>query len=531
MHLIADLRSADMFLVRPQPLIGESLSSWRQRLGVANGFRIYPMAPSEFKHNDADLSPSSKTLTWLSDQSAVPLQDLVGMTLRGLNGVLLSFRSGRAAPRWVIPLHYSRRDMAFGAQYCPACLQQDEHPYFRLRWRLALSTTCRTHSVRLLDRCPRCGQPAWPGSVPITSIFSEPRYSVFICPVCEFDLRKAVSRTETNHINALMSGECFENPVQITTETNVQAVEFGEAIWAVCQLFLRTRPQNRIAAQTSSEGALARYLRESGVHSVEQLPSEGRHLLLDATSRMFNRWPDSFLKFANSHNITSEHFSESRSDLPAWFLDVVKENLAKQRRGVTTIQVESARELLLSQGAPVTKTALGRVVGSKFSKAVNDAAKARTQATDLERIELIRQFDDYMRQPMLRRSSTAVRVRNVLVLLLSIMASREPREMLNLGQETAEEEIRYQISKDAQDRPRKLAVALLIKAARRYAKYRAASGRKRLSASTRGYFESFRGANLPERSIRKALRECMQEIDSTLKRSVQSFWSNSGAPK
>lgn len=513
---------ASIFLVRPKPFTGESLSSWRQRIGISNGFKIYPLAPAEVKHTDTDLSPSCPTLEWLSKASGQSIEYLETLTLRGLHGKSLRFGCEKMVPKWVIPLHYSRRDVSFGAQYCPICLRSDDEPFFRLSWRLAFSTVCQTHSVRLLDRCSKCGHPAWPGSVALGSLFKA-HIPVHICPICTFDLRAAPATPESNQVNSLMTGMCFENLVQLNPEIIVPALEFAESLWVVCQLFLKKRPSVNLAVQDSEEGLIARSLRGFSVRSVEHLSLENRNRVIDAASRLFTSWPDTFVKFCSKHNIKAEHFSESRTVLPTWFNCVVNSHLAKQHRAITNADVESARQFLLSKGEAVTKTTLGRVVGSKYVKVVNDAIGARKTATFQEQIEVIRWLDGYMRKPMPRKSSTEVRVRNVLVVLLSIMTNREFHETFSLCQGDVEAEVLRVTSKDPRDKLQKLSTALLLDAIRRYSKHKATRGHKRPISSKSVYFESFRGKQHPERAARLVLRESMCSLDPVLSRSIQAF--------
>ncbi|WP_366522705.1 TniQ family protein [Maricaulis sp.] len=41
-------------------------------------------------------------------------------------------------------------------QFCPACLVEDETPYFRRGWTLATRVSCFRHGCRFRDRCPAC---------------------------------------------------------------------------------------------------------------------------------------------------------------------------------------------------------------------------------------------------------------------------------------------------------------------------------------------------------------------------------------
>src|SRR5450830_167367 len=92
-----------MFLARPAPFSDESLSSWRQRSGMANGFRIYPRPHSSSYLREPDQSPKEEELDWLSYASRLPVNTIQALCLDGVGEKITAkfMLSGRR--RWVVP--------------------------------------------------------------------------------------------------------------------------------------------------------------------------------------------------------------------------------------------------------------------------------------------------------------------------------------------------------------------------------------------------------------------------------------------
>jgi hypothetical protein len=445
------------------------------------------------------------------------------MTLRGMDKKILHFSAGRAAPRWVIPLRYSRNDHPLSTQVCPICLRQDEDPYFRLRWRLAFVSCCPKHSVRLLDECPRCAQAVWPRPATIKSLYADKSHPLHACPICNFDLRQASTVNGWSHVDTFLKGEPHASEVSLGSGRSVSAVGFGEALWAVCQLFLRARPRSHICRPDTEHGRLALALGAVKAKSAEFLPATYRHELTSTAAELFTAWPEKFLSFSLQHGIKAELFSESRSLLPIWFQDVVEAHLARQKRGITVSKVQAARQLLLIEGRKVTKAALGRLVGSKYGGAVQGIEVVRVQATQDEKLEFLQQIDAYARAPVLRKSSKDIRLRNALVLLFSIIGRRPLREVLLLENAEVEHLIFVGTTASDPDPFQRKAAALLVKLVRRYERRRSGGNKNRSVTQGNLYFQSFCGGPVPERAVQKILFDCMKDFDLALKRHLSVF--------
>lgn len=171
--------AGDRWPVPVDPLPDEALSSWIQRLALANG-----MAPRSFAGvlgaRDGMWSPRLElrlpghVVALLGKQAGVAPETISAMALTGeaLTPLLLPLREN------------AQRNRSTWMQYCPLCLADDDAPYFRRQWRLASRMSCFVHGCGLRDRCPACH--AGIGSFDQGELVSQ-----HFCARCGFDLRTA----------------------------------------------------------------------------------------------------------------------------------------------------------------------------------------------------------------------------------------------------------------------------------------------------------------------------------------------------
>ena len=140
------------------PAPGELLSSWLHRLAYANGvpphyFGALLGAPGENWSARLDRALPDRILRLLGEHTHIPLEDIAALTIAPdpLARLRLPLR---ASPQQSC----APKTQATWLQFCPACLAEDETPYFRRGWSLATRVSCFRHGCRLRDRCPSCGQ-------------------------------------------------------------------------------------------------------------------------------------------------------------------------------------------------------------------------------------------------------------------------------------------------------------------------------------------------------------------------------------
>ncbi|MFJ8860241.1 TniQ family protein [Streptomyces sp. NPDC102451] len=141
-----------------EPTAGEALDSWLE----AYSRRLSTSMP-EFVHflglPGARLNRMLRCLTEnerqvLSRRTGLGSGRLTAMTLEPWDGLAVTI--DRQTRRLIRPPLW--RQSGNNTRYCPRCLGESTARW-QLSWRLPWSFACTRHSLLLLDRCPKCGQP------------------------------------------------------------------------------------------------------------------------------------------------------------------------------------------------------------------------------------------------------------------------------------------------------------------------------------------------------------------------------------
>jgi hypothetical protein len=346
--------SQPSFLIRPRPLEGESLSSWRQRVGWANGYRLFPLEKGRLRRADPDLCVDPCELDWVGCTHQLSADSLLTMTLRGHRGVFVRDVASRQHAAWWLRAKYGGRSKsAHGSMFCSECLKE-KVPYFRLRWRVALFTVCPQHGLLYLDACSHCGALQWPAAC--SGVFHlHPRFSSFVnCWRCGDLLSecKTVPAANSDPLEFIGRHVAFRwRP----------AVEVLECLRAICQLFIRHETRKLILQHGSKWSAAAAALGDVSTEcAVEYLDVSRRDLLIREALGILSDWPTSFWIFAEQCRITRVHFCGARHLHPAWFDAMVDYRLARQNRFVRRADVIAVSEELRRSGQTVTKAAIRR---------------------------------------------------------------------------------------------------------------------------------------------------------------------------
>lgn len=142
--------------VHPQPLDGESLTSWLMRQADANCtplrtfLRTY-LGEGEWRRKDLDLL-SDTTIGLFAQLGRVEggIERLRMTSLSPWKGSILAV-GGATRNSWMSSLSAVR--------YCPLCLANDTVPYLRLIWRFHFLPVCPKHNQLLWNRCWSCNRP------------------------------------------------------------------------------------------------------------------------------------------------------------------------------------------------------------------------------------------------------------------------------------------------------------------------------------------------------------------------------------
>lgn len=513
-----------MFLITPRPQPEESLSSWRQRFGMENGFRLFPLAPGELRRSDPDVAPSDATLKWISRTHGVPIEKLVQMTAAGKFGTTHG-KAARGLRRWIVSMQYSRMaNRRFGLPYCPVCLQEDAIPYFRLHWRSCLHSHCPHHGVLYRDVCFRCNTATWPGPCANSSVYEKSWSAPHICCVCGADLRDATSGEKVVATQSLTTTPATDAMIPLSAELTVSAESYGDAVWIVCQLFMRGRSARCIAQRHVNLAPLVSELQSQSARSVEELPIHLRHMLTTEVHSLFVQWPLSLVDFCAVARISAEHLSQNRVGCPAWFESFVRQYLCIQKRGISVDHVVTACASLSNSGMPVSKASVSRMLGGSCSNAIDKVLGQRVHATHIELTQFLSELSSWTEVCQIRRSSTEIRLRDSLILLLSILERVPPVDVAEWRKSKCLAVV--DAAKALDDSHNVVAVrcvTLIDQLLMRYERFRGVLRPCSSDEIESAFFGGFRGASVPQRSLQRTLSTAMNSLDPRLVRSVSVF--------
>lgn len=243
--------------VRAAP--GELLSSWLHRVAHANG-----VPPRYF---GAVLGASGEAWSAQLDRH---LPDTVRRLLREHTSICPEEIDGLSVahcPLSTLRLRLRTRPQDVGTstvqscwlQFCPACLREDEVPYFRRSWTLATRVSCFRHGCRLRDRCPSCGL----GLAPFRQARLVPQQ---YCTFCDAPLAKQTGPASTSArrlerlIDDLLrlesAGRTQDDRKSLAVQLMKQPVPVGTAISTIPFLshrvrydFFRRLSEGRIGAE------------------------------------------------------------------------------------------------------------------------------------------------------------------------------------------------------------------------------------------------------------------------------------------
>jgi len=190
--------SGQCWPAHPHPYRDELLTSWLVRIAHANGVKAQTFCDRVFGahhqiwNRDMDRLAPEWLLAQMAKGSGCSMSRVKSTTLTGFEQVLFHANHASGQLRWILPLSiYHRKHRGFGLQCCPLCLAEDDEPYFRRAWRLALFTYCPKHQTMLLDRCPECDSTIEFHRIELGRPQQIDVDSLATCWQCGFDLRKA----------------------------------------------------------------------------------------------------------------------------------------------------------------------------------------------------------------------------------------------------------------------------------------------------------------------------------------------------
>lgn len=362
--------SGTLWPVHLKPLEDELVSSWVTRLAHAHG-----LAPHVFcdlacgrrlvLNQDIDGRADGAMALVLSRRTATAIERVRNAALTAYEGRLYERHNPRGSTKWIMPTGVHRRARRRpGLQFCPACLREDEKPYFRRRWRLAFVAACEKHRQLLLDRCPRCRAPvSFHRNGPETE-------SIAHCATCEHDLRRAraprpiwaeaVAEIQTELLEAIEKGW-----VEIPGHGPVYSHLYFDALHQVMKVLATGVHSAALRRGVCVRVGMATFRpRFANWHrSIEQLSVEDRARLLLLARWSLDDWPTRLAGICRSHGVPGSILIGGMTEVPYWYWRAVRERLHEPDCRVSEREIRSAVGYLRVRGLPLRERRVSRLLG------------------------------------------------------------------------------------------------------------------------------------------------------------------------
>jgi hypothetical protein len=435
---------------------------------------------------------------------------VTSLSLKSQVGKFLEPFGPRAQPRWWLRARYGHDQRPYGPMFCPKCLAQDAVPYFRLAWRFAFVTECVEHHCALLDQCPSCIHPPWPGGVGVKDRISSQFDAFNLCWHCGLDLSKISTNESTSNTSSVLLHGLRTGWIAVGGQS-IPVIEALHALRGICQLFLRKRARLVIAASAGKWAALTDQLSDEATRtlSVDHLCIYDRVLLVPAAWQILSGWPLSFLEFAEQTGISRTHFNCTVDLQPAWMNRVIDDHLALQNRSVTANVVDYAvASWTREHGVMPTKTQLRQQLQWQGEKGLDKFFIKRHTATRAE----ITMFTEAARAELTKTCEQPRSHRHVLLDLAVLIFCIQRKSKIDAASQLLFDQMGVEMKDISRLLPNTDQIGAL-----------AAELHGRMTQISIGNTTGIDAMQAAPRQVRKRLVSFMTNLDSQLKRDVAVF--------
>lgn len=437
--------SGDFWPVHPHRLRDELLSCWIVRTAHANRIKLQTFTTLGFGRDatlwnrDIDRSASDALLQELSAQTGSSVVELRGGMLSGYEGTLFERHNANGNSNWILPLGiYHRTRKGFGVQFCPLCLFFDTVPYYRRSWRLSFCTVCDHHGTMLHDRCPACASPVvyFRNDVGKRSDY---RIGDHVsCWKCGVDLRRAPAyrppAPDGLSLGALRSLVAFHDIgwwFQGKTHYPYGYLYF-DALHHLVTFLPTVRGRRLLDVIEREAGWRPPTIHHMARERFEQRPVRVRHDLLVAALWLLEDWPNRFVRAAKDCRLSQSRILCGNA-LPFWFESEIRLSLGAGPATPTPGEARQASNHLTRTGKVQSTAAVGRLMGSRHTRAAKAYAKRKpTPMTDAELQRAIEKIEEEIRSLRSRSSKRLILQRDRTILRLMRLTGWSAAKLLSL---------------------------------------------------------------------------------------------------
>lgn len=383
--------SGNLWPIHLKPLPDELLSSWLVRLAHGHGLKLQTFSSLVFGRDrsiwnrDIDMLAPDWLLSRLAECTGASVHEVFDTSLKSYEGVLYEHHQPNGFTKWILPLGvYHRMRRGHGLQFCPRCLAEDSEPYFRKRWRLALSTMCTKHGCYLLDACPQCASPLAPHRTDMQGrqYFPEAELNAY-CWKCNFDLRLAQTEEVKDSASASL---------QVQLEF---ALRHGYSDWAgnsaMHSLVLFEGLRELIAGLTSKQTRM-RLKSSVKLHGndlcdwpnmqIEMSSQAHRRELFRVLGMLLDHWPTNIVELIHECKLRYADLKGDSAQRMYWYEDVIQREAGSGYAPIGSEQASSIVDAVIAKHGKFSQGKARRLSGRDISSHLQDR-KVRPVSDDV----------------------------------------------------------------------------------------------------------------------------------------------------
>lgn len=314
-----------------KPKHDELLSSWVVRLAKDHNLKVHEFCDILFPkmsvwNRDIDRANPKQLINKLSQVTLAKEKEIHECLISSYSDKLFSRLNPNGFSRWVLAQGiYHRQRLKGGLMYCPICLQKDDTPYFRKKWRISLFTVCTTCGCLLQESCPSCGSPINFFRNYIGRKVTNLEKPLCICHNCGFDLRDSKPLMSTRRF--LRMQRFFERMLNGRYKDPVKSIEYFDVIYQLAKIFKGSNETSLHLRRTMENSHRLKFSQDIQGKLFELLSVEQRLPLLYTSYLIMNDFPYRFIAFCRENRIWSSTLLKDFKNPPPWFLEQVNNNL------------------------------------------------------------------------------------------------------------------------------------------------------------------------------------------------------------
>lgn len=357
------------FLIVPQPLEDELLSSWITRVALEHKRQLsifltlfVKKEGSQISRTDIDFLYDEKLYEALVNKSNLTKEDIFKMSLRSEEGYLYSCSVNSLYPPNEIRKLVDKRNH-YGLMYCPRCLAEDKIPYFRKKWRYQFYNVCTRHQIFLTDRCWVCYE---------RINFSKIKHNknLAVCSKCEKDLSTTLfTKIQSNYKYGLKAVKWFEKGLDrgyfIINNQKVHSVFIFDSFKRF--VYLLDRKESLILDDFPLINEYKNLCKKLENYNSKKVSMIYKDFFLTAMIYfLFQNYPHNLQKFAKENHITYRDFLHGFKDASFWYKNLIFDLVPmenKRGREIVESEVIGAIKYLRNIGERVNVINVAEIVG------------------------------------------------------------------------------------------------------------------------------------------------------------------------